>query len=88
MSLVVFYISVQDSADLYSKKESYFRYAEHVSPNMYNLLDKFYHVQSREYGRSIPSRWPRGTPLSAKVRRQAEAGIVLSRTQATEIFSF
>jgi hypothetical protein len=42
-------------------------------------------LESREYGRKDPSRWPHGTPLSAKGGCRS-VGIIRSRTQATEFF--
>jgi hypothetical protein len=50
-------------------------------------------LESREYGRTEPSRWPRGTPYPQKLALTSttsggrSVGIVRSRTQATE-FSF
>jgi hypothetical protein len=47
--------------------------------------------ENRVYCRRDPSRWPRGTPLSAKVGTNfadsggLSVGTVRSRTQATEI---
>jgi hypothetical protein len=50
-------------------------------------------LENREYGRRVPSRWPRGTlypqklALSSPTSGGRSAGIVRSRTQATEFFS-
>jgi hypothetical protein len=47
-------------------------------------------LESREYGRSDPSRWPRGTlypqklALTSPTSGGRSVGIVLSRTQATK----
>jgi hypothetical protein len=58
------------------------------------LISYWYHressLESREYSRRDPSRWPRGALYPQKLSltsRQATIGIVRSRTQATE-FSF
>jgi hypothetical protein len=51
-------------------------------------------LESREYDRRDPSRWPRGTLCQQKLALTSPAsggrsvGIVRSRTQATEINSF
>jgi hypothetical protein len=49
-------------------------------------------LEIREYGRRDPSRWPSGTPLSAKIgisfadKRRSLGRIVRSQIQATELF--
>jgi hypothetical protein len=51
-------------------------------------------VESREYGRRDLSRWPHGTlypqklALTSLTSSGSSAGIVLSRSQATEFFFF
>jgi hypothetical protein len=50
-------------------------------------------LESREYGRSDPSRWPRGTLYPQKLALTSptsgghSVGIVRSRTQTTELFN-
>jgi hypothetical protein len=50
-------------------------------------------LESREYGRRDPSRWPRGTlypqklALTSPISGSRSVGIVRSLTQATEFFS-
>jgi hypothetical protein len=50
-------------------------------------------LENREYGRRVPSRWPRGTlypqkmALTPPTNGGSSVGIVLSRTQTTEFSS-